>query len=58
MVKVVVDRKPNDWTECMYAEKRPHDIFYAQCKLSGNSCGLDSCGRCERLISIYELRGW
>lgn len=59
-IRLVVDRLPNDWTECYFAEKRPHDIFYAQCKLTGVSCGLDSCGYCERLVSVWDIveRRW
>lgn len=51
---LVVDQKPQNWTECMFAEKRPHDIFYAQCKLTGVSCGLDSRGYCDRLVSVKD----
>ena len=54
-IRLVVDRLPNDWTECYFAEKRPHDIFYAQCNLTGVSCGLDSCGYCERLVSVWDI---
>lgn len=57
-IRLVVDRLPNDWTECSFAEKRQHDIFYAQCKLTGVSCGLDAYGRCERLVNIREILGW
>lgn len=58
MVRIVVDYMPEKWTDCEFAEKRPHDIFYAQCRLTGVSCGLDSCGRCDRLVSIREVVKW
>lgn len=54
-IRLVVDKIPNSWSDCPFAEKRPHDIFYAQCKLSGVSCELDSCGRCKRLVGIWEV---
>lgn len=57
-IRLVVDEKPRDWSDCPFAEKRQHDIFYAQCKLTGVSCGLDAYGRCERLVPIWEVRGW
>lgn len=54
-MNLVVDQVPSNWSECVFAEKRPHDIFYAQCKLTGVSCGLDANGRCDRLLSLREL---
>lgn len=54
-MKIVVNEKPKDWTECMFAEKNRTDIYYAQCKLSGVSCGLDAYNYCERLMSYEEV---
>ena len=54
-MKLIVDEKPSDWSKCPFAEKNQIDIFYAQCRLSGVSCGLDRDNYCDRLLSIWEV---